>query len=209
MIRVAAFIDGFNLYHAVSDLHKPHLKWLDLRKVLHNFLDPSIHSLDAVYYFSAYATWLADAHNRHQSYVAALEHSGVIPVMGNFKEKQRGCNKCGTGWIGHEEKESDVNLAIHMLRCAYRDEYDEAFLITGDSDIAPSVKMIKGDFPSKKIKLITPPGRWQSKELGAIADKCAKIKDIHLERSLFPEHIIDPANGNIIVSRPVQYAITI
>lgn len=206
MIRVAAFIDGFNLYHAVSDLRKPHFKWLDLRKVVLGFLDPQIHTLEATYYFSAYATWLIDAHKRHQSYVVALKNSGVIPVMGSFKEKQRGCNSCGAGWTGHEEKETDVNLALHMLRCAYRNEYDEAFLITGDSDIAPSVKMIKEDFPDKKIKLITPPGRRQSNELGTIAHKSVRIKDIHLERSLFPEHIIDSANGNVIVTRPTQYS---
>jgi hypothetical protein len=30
MRDVIAYIDGFNLYHAIDDLEKPHLKWLDL-----------------------------------------------------------------------------------------------------------------------------------------------------------------------------------
>jgi hypothetical protein len=29
-MRVACYIDGFNLYHAIDDLDKPHLKWLDV-----------------------------------------------------------------------------------------------------------------------------------------------------------------------------------
>jgi len=206
MIRVAAFIDGFNLYHAVDDLNKPHYKWLDLRKVILNFLDPAIHSLEATYYFSAYATWLIDAHKRHQAYVKALEWSGVKPVMGSFKQKQRSCNTCGAGWTAHEEKESDVNLATYMVRGAYRNEYDEAFLVTGDSDLAPSVKMIKADFPERKIKVIAPPGRRHSKELSAIAHKIVRIQEIHLQRCLFPENIVDVATGNIIVSRPAEYA---
>ncbi len=28
--RVISFIDGFNLYHAIANLKRPHLKWLDL-----------------------------------------------------------------------------------------------------------------------------------------------------------------------------------
>ncbi|APV49013.1 hypothetical protein BWI17_04545 [Betaproteobacteria bacterium GR16-43] len=204
MIRVAAFIDGFNLYHAIQDLKRPHLKWVDLRKVILCFLDPKVHDLVGVYYFSAYATWLESAHKRHQAYVKALSVSGVTPLLGNFKEKERGCNKCGAGWTAHEEKESDVNLALSMVRGAYRDEYDEAFLICGDSDIAPSVRMIKADFPKKTIKVIAPPGRRHSKELSEIADKLAKIKDVHLERSLLPETLLD-ADGAAI-ARPAPYA---
>jgi hypothetical protein len=30
-MRVSAFIDGFNLYHALDSTGKHHLKWLDLR----------------------------------------------------------------------------------------------------------------------------------------------------------------------------------
>jgi hypothetical protein len=29
-MRVACYIDGFNFYHALDDLAKPHLKWVDL-----------------------------------------------------------------------------------------------------------------------------------------------------------------------------------
>jgi hypothetical protein len=30
VMRVACYLDGFNLYHAIDDLQKPHLKWVDL-----------------------------------------------------------------------------------------------------------------------------------------------------------------------------------
>ncbi len=29
MTRIIAYIDGFNLYHAIDSLGKPHLKWLE------------------------------------------------------------------------------------------------------------------------------------------------------------------------------------
>jgi len=30
MRNVIAYIDGFNLYHAIDELAQPHLKWLNL-----------------------------------------------------------------------------------------------------------------------------------------------------------------------------------
>jgi hypothetical protein len=37
--RVICFVDGFNLYHALHSIGKPHLKWLDLRKLK---VDPKV-----------------------------------------------------------------------------------------------------------------------------------------------------------------------
>ncbi len=30
MKKVISYIDGLNLYHAIDDLNRPHLKWVDL-----------------------------------------------------------------------------------------------------------------------------------------------------------------------------------
>ena len=69
MERVAAFIDGFNLYHAILNLRAPHLKWLDLWALSDAFVLRRTQLLTDVYYFSAYATWLPGAYRRHRTYV--------------------------------------------------------------------------------------------------------------------------------------------
>jgi uncharacterized LabA/DUF88 family protein len=202
--RVSCFVDGFNLYHAVDDLGKPHLKWLDLWKLTEVFVDPAIHELTTVYYFSAYATWRPDAMKRHKQYVSALGKMGVVPVMGHFKEKERRCLTCRRKWIAHEEKETDVNAAIWMLNEARKGSFDSAYIMSGDSDLAPAVRMLRNEFPQKEVKIIAMPGRMHSKELAQAGKKLAKIKEIHLERSLLPDEIRDAAN-RIIVGRPAEY----
>ena len=112
MKRVKCFVDGFNLYHAVADLKINHLKWLNLRQLAQAFIKPTQEVLDAVFYFSAYPTWLEGSYRRHQTYVKALEAMGVTAVIGHFKEKQKKCLKCGVKWCAHEEKQSDVNHAM-------------------------------------------------------------------------------------------------
>lgn len=202
--RVVCFIDGFNIYHAIDGLKQPHLKWVNLRSLASVFISPKSQVLGEVYYFSAYAEWLPDSKKRHMQYVKALAASGVIPVMGKFKVKDRKCIKCSAKWIGHEEKESDVNIALHMLSLAHKNAYDHAFLISNDSDLAPAIRMVLSDFPQKQVTSIVPPHYRHSNELLQASSKKAKIQVAHLERCLFPQAIYD-SSGNVITTRPIKY----
>jgi hypothetical protein len=88
--RVCCYIDGFNVYHAIDDVNRAqrgalnHLKWLNLRALMCQFIDPNIHDVLDVNYFSAYMTWHPDREARHRAYVKALEHVNVRPIMGHF-----------------------------------------------------------------------------------------------------------------------------
>lgn len=206
MVRVIFFVDGFNLYHAIEDLKTNHLKWLDLNTLCQNF-SPSPHfTIENIYYFSAYATWLPDAVRRHKTYLLALESTGVIPVLGKFKEKDRNCNKCESMWKAHEEKETDVNIALHILDQAYQDKFDRAVIVSADSDFSPVIRLTKERFPEKQFRILTPVGREHSRDLvnavGGDAN-ATYIKRIHIERSLFPEKIVSSLGTEIV--RPLKY----
>ncbi len=204
--RVVCFVDGFNLYHSIDDLSRPHLKWVDLWSLSEVFIRPKTQQLVRVYYFTAYALWMPDKVRRHRAYIAALRARGVIPILAKFKNKDRKCPKCSHRWIGHEEKETDVNLALAMLNGAYRNEYDHAFLITRDSDITPALRLVRETFPRKGITAIAPPRRGHSNELLAIVPPLekAKIQEVHLERCLLPA-VLQDAGGNIVARRPAEY----
>ena len=202
--RVACFIDGFNLYHAINDLGQEHYKWVNLRKLLEFFIDRKSHYMVSIFYFSAFASWLPGLYARHRQYVKALRAKGVVPVMGRFKTKILNCRKCRCEWPAHEEKESDVNIALWMLDRAYRDEFDRACLVSSDSDLVPAVKLLRKRFPEKTVKAIAPPERRHGKEIAQVATSLASIKKVHLARSLFPERIYD-SSGKLVAARPYQY----
>lgn len=109
--RVAVLVDGYNLYHAIDGLQRNDLKWLNLRALSEMLVSPDAGSIVSdVLYFSAYATWRKDQYARHQTYVKALKTANVKVILGNFKRKDHSCNNCGSEWIAHEEKETDVNI---------------------------------------------------------------------------------------------------
>ena len=213
MSRTIAYIDGFNLYHAIDDIGKPdtrkpnstakrrpHLKWLNLWSLCDSLVAPQ-DVLSEVNYFSAYATWLQDAHKRHVEYVRALQHVGVSCILGHFKNKQKTCKSCGVQWTVHEEKETDVHIAARIIADAYEDRFDKAILITADSDLAPALNIIRARFPSKQLLIIAPPDRFNH----ARSLKTAMaLTPGRLEKHLLPAEARAP-DGSLVFKRPVSY----
>lgn len=205
--RVSCFVDGFNLYHALHELRAPHLKWLDLWRLMERYATQPHQKVTNVYYFSAFATWLPAAYQRHRVYVRALQATGVEPIMGQFKEKDRECKSCKRTWIAHEEKETDVNIGLWMLNEAYKGTFDHAFLVTNDSDLTSVVRMIRKEFPRKRIRIITPPGRRTSKDLARANGGMRgvrSIKESHVRAFLLPLKVKD-ASGTTAAECPRQY----
>ena len=82
--RVIVYFDGFNLYHAIHDTGRNHLKWVNLWALSELFLREG-EDLSAVKYFSAFATWNEAGYRRHQRYVAALKAVNVNFLKENFR----------------------------------------------------------------------------------------------------------------------------
>jgi uncharacterized LabA/DUF88 family protein len=125
--------------------------------------------------------------------------------LGQFKEKEIYCLICKLTHTGHEEKESDVNIAVHLIADAYNDAFDQAFIVTRDSDLSGPIRYIRDHFPKKKVKIIAPPQRGHSKELWALANTRASISKEHLEKCLFPETVLN-TKGDKVCTRPTVYA---
>ena len=154
--RVIAFIDGFNFYHSIEqDSTLKQYKWSDLKKLIGTYLG-SHEQLTDVYYFSALCNWDNGKRDRHKKYIKALKSTGVKIVLGKFKKKSTRCKICKKRYYTREEKRTDVNIAIHLLQLAYEDSYDTAILMSGDTDLIPSITAMKNRFPEKKVGMLFP-----------------------------------------------------
>lgn len=199
-IRVIAYIDGFNFYHAVDELKKPHLKWVNLWSVADSLLR-SNQKLQAVKYYSAYARWIPGAYQRHMAYVRALEATGVTATMSEFKERKVSCKRCGARWKTHEEKETDVFLAVDIVDDLRSNNFDLAILITADTDIRPAVNRIRAT-SGKHVLVATPPKRFgRARSLSPNLE----VTQGRIAKNLLPDEVID-ARGTVMATRPVKYA---
>lgn len=179
------------------------MKWLNLRALMERQTSKS-ETISNIYYFSAYADWLPGPRSRHEKYVAALAATDVEIILGSFKKKDRYCNHCKHTTIGHEEKETDVNIALCLLNEAYKNTYDRAYVVSRDSDLKPAIAMVRSEFPQKEIIVVAPPHFGHSTDLLGVASGKRKISKKQIEECQFPEIVVD-AGGNVAAVRPPEY----
>ena len=142
--RVVAYVDGFNLYFGLKADHGRRYLWLDLQSLVQRLLLAN-QELREVWYFTARVRDSPAAEARQAVYLDALATycSKVRRVEGRFQERTRSCWECGAHWIGYEEKETDVNIAVALVEDAVQDAYDTALLISGDSDLRPAIAAVR------------------------------------------------------------------
>jgi uncharacterized LabA/DUF88 family protein len=199
-VRTFVNIDGFNLYYgSVKDT--PY-KWLDLKKFFEIVLHPK-HSIESIKYFTAlvsFPPYDPQKTTRQQVYLRVLRtytpeieifygHFLSNPITAPLVKPTK--NQKFAYVIKTEEKGSDVNLAVHLLNDAWLDRYDCAVVVSNDSDLEESMRLVK-EQNFKKIGLFVPgfpKHRSISRELKAYANFIRPIRPETLKISQLPDPI--------------------
>lgn len=219
MRRAAFFIDGFNLYHSIANrknLHK--YKWLNLWHLSQSLLLPQ-ETLADVFYFTAYTDWNPARKKRHQDYVLINESVGCKVILGKFLQKDRismvECNTpcrsgekkfCGKKFLAHEEKMTDVNIAVNIVKAAALKTYDSIYLLSGDNDLIPALETAREISQSLRLRVVLPINARAKN----IMDFCQNNNLKHMkikERTLAAAQFSDPfiVNGQSY-SKPAHWA---
>jgi uncharacterized LabA/DUF88 family protein len=88
-----------------------------------------------------------------------------------------------------EEKGSDVNLAAHLIHDAHSNRFDEAIVISGDSDLCEAVKIVTSQI-GKPVTIANPQTRV-SRSLTKVATHYRHVHESELKRNLFPSSLSD------------------
>lgn len=130
-----AYIDGFNLYFGLKSKGWKRYYWLDPRSLVSNLLKPT-QVLVEVKYFTARISSCpvhSNKQKRQTTFLEAVETvSNTRVFYGHFLRKRQICFRCGASWNVHEEKMTDVSIAVEMLNDASDDLTDTALLISAD-----------------------------------------------------------------------------
>lgn len=165
-MRTAVYIDAFNLYFGA--LKKTSSKWLNLE----TWLDRQFPKNDIVVikYFTARVKEFngsCAARDKQAAYLEALATLARVEVIeGHYLVKEVSARLASSPTSGSpfvkvvraEEKQSDVNLASHLLVDGFQNRYDVAIVITGDGDLATPVKMVQREC-GKKVVVLNPQRR--------------------------------------------------
>jgi len=197
MARLYFFIDGLNLYHAldhvegVSDPKRLHrFKWISLTKLCDCYRVNKKDTIVGVEWFTTLVTWDMGKLARHKLLIKAQENDGAFVTYGEFKRKDVRCKgTCKKRFSTVEEKQTDVNIALRLYQLAVQDAYDNAIIISGDTDLLPAMKFVRKDFPTKQIGVVIPIGK-RSEDFKNEADFHYKMKEKHLASSRYDDNLV-------------------
>ncbi len=214
-MRTIVYIDGFNLYYRMLKA-KPSVKWLNPKLLAESILQPS-HQIIAVNYYIARVSARAhdlDAPARQATYLSALSTIAEISVHeGSFMISEpwmplavpAQAKPNGYVWtqpiptvvkvVKSEEKGSDVNLGVHLVRDAFTNAFDVAVVITNDSDLVEPIRIATLE-AGKRVGLLVPV-KYPTQSLLSVASFYMHIRPGHLARSQFPSPISLPDGSAI------------
>jgi uncharacterized LabA/DUF88 family protein len=199
--RVIFYIDGFNLYFGLRSKNWKKYYWLDLVKFCEQFIH-SHQELIRVNYFSAIQK-SKGKQDRQDLFLSANKQNPRFRLfLGKFLEKT--IDFKGQKIKTYEEKETDVHIAVQMIRDIVLDECDISILISADSDLIPPIDFIKEIKPKHKIFVYFPPARF-SYDLRQKATNFISLEnhELKFKASQFPEEVSLP-NGYIL-KRPQNW----
>jgi len=177
LLRTKVYVDGYNLYYGCLK-GTPH-KWLDLHKLFNNHIIPSSavnkseligikfftapilekasKSLDSVSSQNKYHTALQKLYSNEieiiKGYYSLTKSKVKVVDTSNPEKWARECEEILVWKV--EEKQTDVNLALHAYHDAINNIVDQVVIVTNDTDIAPALQMIR-DFTPVVIGVVIP-----------------------------------------------------
>lgn len=193
-LRTIVYVDGFNFYYGA--VRGTPWKWLDPAALFQKVLGPQ-NLLVKVKYFTARVQPSPkdpDVNVRQDAYLRALAaHCPLIELhYGHFLRHCVPMEHANPPPLSvqvwkNEEKGSDVNIALHVLNDAWRNDYDCAVIVSNDSDLAEALRLVKTQH-RKLIGLVTPgaPTRKTSSQLRVHSDFVKPIRTWMLQNSQLP-----------------------
>lgn len=168
--RVAIFIDGSNLYHALkSSFGRYDLNFTEFAAKL-----CGQRQLFRIYYFNVLQDPARnpEGHREQQEFLDTLRKT---PYM----ELRLGTTKMASGIP--VERGIDIMIATDLLYFAWNDSYDVAILVSGDSDFTYAIQTVKNMGKHAEVAYFQSGG---SRELANVADK-SHLLDRHFFSGLW------------------------
>lgn len=191
MTRVIVYVDGFNLYYGLREAGWKRYYWLNIQALARNLLRSDQILSDTKYFTSRVSAcrYDPDKGRRQGVYLEALSTlSSFQMYFGHYLHNRMTCRKCGACWETHEEKMTDVNIAVELMTDAFQDAFDTALLISGDSDLTAPVEAVHRLFPRKAVVVGFPPHR-HSARLEQVARARFVIGRKKFADSQFPDEV--------------------
>lgn len=197
--RVNIYVDGFNFYFGLKSKMWKKYYWLDTVSFFEKFMKEN-QTLVNVYYCTAIQKNNGKKERQDLFFSANKLNPKFKLILGKFLQKK--VRFGGNEYITFEEKQTDVNIAVQMIRSVILDQCDISIIVSADSDLIPPINLIRELNPNHKIYCFFPPNR-HSADLTKQSDGIINLAryESRFKTSLLPEKL-SLQNGYVIEIPP-------
>ena len=204
--RVIVYVDGYNFYYGLKHGGSTwkRLYWLDIVKFFERMMLPDQELVEVNYYSACPLDDQQAADNQDVLFSANKLNPKFKLHLGRYKKKKFKCQNCGYKIKTYEEKESDVRVATGMLVDMFAKRCDITIVVSADSDMIPSVEIIKSFNPTHPVHAFIPPNQKSF----ALVSKCDTI--VWLSRykarfvqSMLPDEVL--LENGYVLRRPENW----
>ena len=198
--HVIVYVDGYNFYYGLRNggARWKRFYWLDIVKFFERKMLPDQELVEVNYYSARPLDDQQAADNQDRFFKSILLNSKFKLHLGRYKKKKFKCQNCGFKNKTYEEKESDVRVATGMLADVYTKRCDITIVVSADSDMIPSVEIIKQADPEHPVHVFIPPTQHSF----ALAGKCDHVVWLGHYRARFAQSMLPNdvtlSNGHIL-----------
>lgn len=207
-MQTFVYVDGFNLYYralkGTKKDRRPGRKWLDLHKFVQSAM-PADTDIQRINYYTADISTIPDpdAPKRQMAYFKALEtipclriHKGQFLVSKPMMYLDPSLTFSPRAIVPQappprfakvvktEEKGTDVNLGVHLVRDAFVGAFEQAVVISNDTDLAEAIRIVTAEV-NLPVYLIA----GASRQSATLIQHATGIKyaERHIQRCQFPD----------------------
>jgi uncharacterized LabA/DUF88 family protein len=163
-MTVCAYVDGLNFYEASKNKWWYPYGWCDWKKTIQNYSPAE--NVILKYFTSEVSPRNRGATERQKLHLRAMEKiAGAEIIKGQIRQRDVLCRRCDelmacprcNSTSKSTEKQTDVNIAVHLAEDAIDGRFDEAYLVSADLDLIPAVRVALRRNARSQIEVLFPP----------------------------------------------------
>jgi len=208
-LRTVVYIDGLNLYGGLEREFGGRGKWLDIEAFGDRLADGLARR---IWYFTSKVRQMGNdpgPKSRQRQYLRVVEGQERVEVVYGYVKREK-VRRWPTEprpeeWpfprvLDAKEKGSDVALATQLLRDATAGSFDQAIVVTNDSDLAPLIALTVE--LGHMISIIHPSSR-PARSLRATGARCEPLWENTVLKSQLAEAVV--LRSGAVVTRPSSW----
>jgi uncharacterized LabA/DUF88 family protein len=158
--KVVLLVDGMNIFHSIKQNVGNQYLDLNILKLSKKLIKEN-EEISQIELFAALFVGESKIAQIQRKFIYKNSLTQLINVhLGIYRERTIDCKICGNKLVYYQEKYTDINIALAILKYSTDQSIKKIYLLSADDDFKPAINAFMSVAQNKQIVKVIPPGRY-------------------------------------------------